>query len=247
MSFCQDCLKGVRYEGEHEGTYETINGIKTYVSTPKTDYPKDKAILYLSDIFGLQLPNNPLLADDYARNGFKVYAPDLFDGDSIPGDALNSGDLSIFWNWLPKHTPEDTLKRVLRVIEGLKEQGVTIFGATGNCYGARLTFDLASENIIKAAVVAHPALVEASHVDTYIAKSKVPLLVNSCEFDPLFPTEMRVATDEKFANFAPGYRCNYWEGAHHGFAARGDPNDPPMKAAKEGSFKSSVEWFRKYM
>ena len=42
----------------NQGTYEQINGIKTYVATPKTDYPKDKVILYLTDVFGLELNNN---------------------------------------------------------------------------------------------------------------------------------------------------------------------------------------------
>jgi dienelactone hydrolase len=89
-----------------------INGIKTYVATPKGDYPKDKAIIYLPDVFGLELPNNvvccppssrpnssflltspihwKLLVDDFARNGFKVYAPDLFEGDPVPPDALST-------------------------------------------------------------------------------------------------------------------------------------------------------------
>jgi dienelactone hydrolase len=89
-----------------------INGIKTYVGTPKVDYPKDKAIIYLADIFGLELPNNrvrcpppsqpnllflltssihwQLLIDDFARNGFKVYAPDLFEDDPVPPDALTT-------------------------------------------------------------------------------------------------------------------------------------------------------------
>lgn len=33
---------------------------------------------------------------------------------------------------------------------------------------------------------------------------------------------MATATDEKFANFAPGYKRTYWEGVHHGYATRGD-------------------------
>lgn len=41
-----------------QGTYEVINGIKTYVATPKIDYPKDKAIIYVTDVFGLELSNN---------------------------------------------------------------------------------------------------------------------------------------------------------------------------------------------
>ena len=41
-----------------QGVYEEINGIKTYVATPKVDYPKDKVVLYLTDILGLELQNN---------------------------------------------------------------------------------------------------------------------------------------------------------------------------------------------
>ena len=52
------CVLGVRHEGTPEGKYEEINGIKTYVATPSKDYPKDKAVIYICDIFGLELPNN---------------------------------------------------------------------------------------------------------------------------------------------------------------------------------------------
>jgi len=246
MSFCNDCFRGVRYEGTAEGTYEVFNGIKTYVATPKVDYPKDKAVIYLTDVFGLEFPNNLLLSDDFARNGFKVYAPELFEGDPVAPDAFTTGkfDYSL---WVTKHTPEHTGKRVSQLIEGLKGQGVTIFGATGYCYGARLTFDLAFENIIKAAVVTHPSLFKPEHLDIYIEKSKVPLLINSCEDDEMFPKSAGEAADKKFANFAPGYRRTYYEGASHGFAVRGDVSKPAVKAAKEDSFKESVEWLIKYL
>ena len=56
----------------------------------------------------------------------------------------------------------------------------------------------------------------------YVEKSKAPLLLNSCEFDDFFPKSMSQSSDEKFANFKPGYKRTYWEGAHHGFATRGD-------------------------
>ena len=94
-----------------QGTFEEINGIKTYVATPKVDHPKDKAILYLTDVFGLDFPNNrvswciafsqasqlglltnpiQLLADDFARNGFKIYAPELFEGDPVAPNAFST-------------------------------------------------------------------------------------------------------------------------------------------------------------
>ena len=72
---------GVRHEGEPEGSgfscdhcsihcnqfpfvsirlgkYEQIGGFKCYVATPPGDYPKDKVILFLTDVFGLPLVNN---------------------------------------------------------------------------------------------------------------------------------------------------------------------------------------------
>jgi hypothetical protein len=41
--------------------YEEIDGIKTYVATPKVEYPNDKAIIYLTDIFSLELPDTSSL------------------------------------------------------------------------------------------------------------------------------------------------------------------------------------------
>ena len=38
--------------------HEEINGIKIYVATPEVDFPKDKAMIYLTDVFGLEFPNN---------------------------------------------------------------------------------------------------------------------------------------------------------------------------------------------
>ncbi|KAF8271806.1 alpha/beta-hydrolase [Lactarius quietus] len=249
MSFCKNCTSGVRHEGTPEGTWEVINGIKTYVATPKTDYPKDKVILYLTDVFGLELNNNRLVIDDFARNGFKVYAPDLFDGSPVNETAFDPGSDFDLMKWIsvPSHKPDHTLKRVVTVIEALKSQGIIVFGATGYCYGARLVVDLAFENIIRVSVISHPSFITPEDLDTYVKKSKAPLLLNSCEFDELFPNEMALATDEKFAKFEPGYKRTYWEGAHHGFATRGDLTNPKVTAAKEGAFKATVEWFINYM
>jgi dienelactone hydrolase len=106
---------------------------------------------------------------------------------------------------------------------------------------ARLVFDLAFDNLIHVAVVAHPSLLKREDLDvrnssvdipisllivipsqTYTAKSKAPLLINSCDDDGAFPKDFAEASDQKFANFAPGYRRTYYEGASHGFAVRGD-------------------------
>jgi len=201
----------------------------------------------LTDVFGIDLKNNLLLVDDFARNGFKVYAPELFEGDPVPTDAFTTGNFDLP-AWLAKHSPkEHTGKRARQVIEGLKGQGITVYGATGYCYGARIVFDLAFDNIIHVAVVAHPSLVKPEDLDAYVKKSKAPLLINSCEHDEAFPKSVADTGDKTFASFAPGYRRNHYDGASHGFAVRGDLSQPKIKAAKEGAFKESVEWLIKYL
>ncbi|KZT09825.1 uncharacterized protein LAESUDRAFT_734918 [Laetiporus sulphureus 93-53] len=74
MSLCDDCFKGVRHEGEPTGKIEQIGGVECYVATPEGNYSKDKVLLFLTDVFGIPLVNNKLLAGDFARNGIKVDA-----------------------------------------------------------------------------------------------------------------------------------------------------------------------------
>lgn len=75
MSFCKDCITGVRFEGTAEGTrlpaeicfigspftslgkIEEFGGVRCYVATPTVDYPKDKVVLLLTDVFGIDLIN----------------------------------------------------------------------------------------------------------------------------------------------------------------------------------------------
>ncbi|KAF9054718.1 dienelactone hydrolase endo-1,3,1,4-beta-D-glucanase [Panaeolus papilionaceus] len=248
MSFCKDCVRGVTHEGTPVGTWEEIAGVKVYVGTPTVDYPSDKVLLYLPDIFGVELVNAQLLVDDFAANGFKTIAIDYFSGDPAPADGMHPGSTWDIMKWFPKHGSDVTRPIIDKVIKGLKEQGFTAFGATGYCFGARYVFDLAFENIIQASVVSHPSLLEVpADLEKYIATSKAPLLINSCEFDEYFPAESSEKTDIIFTNFAPGYKREYFEGCSHGFAVRGDLSDPKVKAAKEGSFKATAEWFVKHL
>ena len=39
------------------GEWKKIGGVDTYVATPSGDYPKNKVILFLPDVFGPQLIN----------------------------------------------------------------------------------------------------------------------------------------------------------------------------------------------
>ncbi|KAG2144592.1 dienelactone hydrolase [Suillus clintonianus] len=250
MSFCKDCIQGVRHEGKPSGTLETIAGVACYVATPTIEYSKEKVILLLPDAFGIELVNAQLLADDFAKNGFKVVAIDYFNGDGLPADRVLNDKAFDFRGWLATHGTEVTRPPLDKVIAALKEEGVTKFGATGYCFGGRYTFDLAFDNIIQCAVVSHPSLLDLpDDLETYFAKATAPLLINSCENDRLFPAEAQAKADEIFGDgkFAPGYRREYFPGCTHGFAVRGDLSDPLVKAGKEGSFMASAEFFLEHL
>lgn len=149
--------------------------------------------------------------------------------------------------WFQQHKPDRTIKRVQAVIDVLKAQGVQEFAAVGYCYGGRLVFDLAFAGAIKVAATAHPSQLQAADIERYAAAATAPLLINSCEFDPQFGEDKQELADRLFKDFKFGYSRRHFEGATHGFGTRGDLSNPKVKAAKEGAFKNTVEWFLKYL
>ncbi|EIN05293.1 chlorocatechol-degradation protein [Punctularia strigosozonata HHB-11173 SS5] len=247
MSLTNECFQSVRHEGTPEGTIEEIGGVPCYVSTPAEDYPKDKVVLFLTDVFGLA-QNNKLVADDFARNGFKTIVPDYLESDPIPPFDQHA---TLGFNreaWMARHGPAQLRPILDKVIAALKADGVTRIGTTGYCLGARYSFDLAFENITHVTIVSHPSRLEISDLEKYAEVSKAPLLINSCETDNPFPPEKQAAADKILGDkFAPGYKRTYADGCSHGFAVRADVSDPKVKAGKEAAFKASVEWFQKYL
>ncbi|EKM50544.1 uncharacterized protein PHACADRAFT_104829 [Phanerochaete carnosa HHB-10118-sp] len=239
--FCDDCFKVCKHEGEPVGKLLTIGGVKCYVATPQGDYPKDKVVLFLTD----------LLADGFAQNGLKTIAPDILLGDSRTPETLSDPSFDRA-TWMAAHGPESWKPVVDAVIAVLGEQGVTRFGTTGYCFGAPPAFYLAFKNESHVTVLAHPSRLDCPadlEASAYKAESKAPLLINSCEVDAQFPHERQIMADEIFGGgkFAPGYERTYWEGCNHGFAVKGDLSNPKVKAGKEGAFKASVEFFKKYL
>ena len=113
----------------------------------------------------------------------------------------------------------------------------------------RYVFDLAFDGVIKAAAVAHPSLLKIPEDIEKYSQTNVPLLVESCETDMMFPPDLQAKMDAILGDgkFAPGYRRDYWPGCTHGFANRGDGSIPAVKAGKEGAFKAVVEWMATHL
>ena len=134
------------------------------------------------------------------------------------------------------------------VLNALKEQGISTIGATGYCYGAKNVLELAIEGELAAGAIAHPSLLQIPTDLERLAtsRSKTKILIHSCDNDRPFPPEAQAKADELLADgkYQAGYKRLHWEGCSHGFAVRGDPSDPKVKAGKEGAFKATVELFQ---
>lgn len=75
---CSDCTSGNWLPGSPKGTEE--NGAYLAKGSDQ-EAAKDKAVVVLTDIFGLAISNPKIIADSIAeRTGFDVWVPDLFDG-----------------------------------------------------------------------------------------------------------------------------------------------------------------------
>lgn len=81
MASCDNCLKGYELPGEPTGSIvPEFNG--AYLAKGPEGYTK-RAIVYLTDIFGLPLKNSKIMADELAKRlSCDVWIPDLFDGTS---------------------------------------------------------------------------------------------------------------------------------------------------------------------
>jgi len=249
MSLCSHCISGVRHEGTPEGKIELIDGVACYIATPTVDYPRDKVVLFLPDIFGIELENAKLLADDFARNGFKVVAVDYFNGQALSIEAMNAPEFNLM-AWLKAHGAELIRPPLDKVIAALKADGVKDFAATGYCFGGRYVFDLAFDRVLKVAAVAHPSLLKVPEDLEKFKQTGIPLLINSCTVDQQFPPESQTQADKILgggSDTAELYRREYFDGCTHGFAVRGDLTIPAVKAGKEGAFEATVEFFLKHL
>ena len=116
--------------------------------------------------------------------------------------------------------------------------------------GARYVFDIAFAGVIKAAVVSHPSLLQVPDDLVKFKETGIPLHINSCEIDQMYPPEKQKIGDDILGGGSTEtktYKRAYFPGCTHGFAVRGDLSDPNVKKGKEGSFENAVHWFKAHL
>lgn len=82
MSLKSCCATGSLHTGTPTGRVEKVHGLDCYIADAPNGSSKG-VIVIIPDAFGWELPNNRILADDYAKNGFKVLLPEFQAGTII--------------------------------------------------------------------------------------------------------------------------------------------------------------------
>ncbi|KAI1817658.1 dienelactone hydrolase [Poronia punctata] len=226
----------IAHEGESVGKEEKYNNVTLYVTGP----PSDKAVVYLTDIFGIQLAENRLLADSFGRAGYLVVAPDLFNG-SPPG--LDIADMSPVQlsQFLDDNPPEDTDALVATAVEYLhKVKNISRIAATGYCYGGRFSFRAIAEGTgIDVAFAAHPSNLQNDEIEAITGAVSVA----AADADTLNPPSRRAEIEGLLLNTTQPYSVALYGSVSHGFGVRANVSDPRQKFAKEEAFFQAVRWF----
>ena len=80
MALRQCCAAGSLHTGIPTGRIGKVHGLDCYIAEAPNGSPKGVVVI-IPDAFGWTLPNNRILADDYAKNGnFTVYLPEFMNG-----------------------------------------------------------------------------------------------------------------------------------------------------------------------
>lgn len=232
------CFEAITHEGEAKGKYIDLYGVKTYVTGETSS--DDKVLVFFTDYFGNSMINNLLVADHFAKSGYKVYMPDILLGDVVTVESLETLDLKA---WLSRHT-EELVKPVVDnfMTAFKKEKNPNFLAVVGYCFGAKYAIQQINEKTGDAdvAAIAHPSFVTIEEV---AAIGRNPLLISAAEVDPVFSSEMRHITEDKLKEMGARYQLDLFSGVTHGFAVRGDLSDPVVKYAKEKVLFDQVYWF----
>ncbi|GAB7365132.1 hypothetical protein MBLNU230_g6221t1 [Neophaeotheca triangularis] len=238
----QTCgLHGVIHDEEPRGYVKEYDGETLYITNPPGRGKKSSsaAILYLSDIYGLGVPNNKLLADSLAAAGYLVVVPDLFNGDPVPDGALADPDFSLD-AWRENHPPAQVRAIINSTLTTMRTTlGLERVGAAGYCFGGPYAAELLeSDGFVLAGFTAHPTGATEAQWEA-VGK---PISVAYGARDSLVPaTERRVAEDV-FVEGGKVFELALYAEAEHGFAVETDLSDEVLALAQESAFFQAVRW-----
>lgn len=241
VTLSSHCIKTNFHSGKPVGTIKQLLSFKDVYVVGEAEQSKGTIVIF-TDIFGNRYNNNQLIADAYAKAGYYVLIPDLFDNDAVkPQDFSVPG---YFDTWKSKHGFDVTgpfAKEFLTKVQSeLKPNNLF---AVGHCYGAKLVIqNLTKDGALTAGAVAHASGTDLEEVKA-IAK---PILFSSAEVDPAFTDELRNQSQVILRENKITYQFDLFSGVAHGYAVRGDENNPDEKYAAEKTLQDQIYWFNRF-
>jgi len=264
---CPDCFRGSVLDGEPTGSIESeFNG--AYFASGGNPESK-RAIIFLTDIFGLKLQNSKILADQFAQHlKCDVWIPDLFAGKppvteaqmkALPdraGVKLGFFDLvKLIFTVLPSipslfisNRSAVVDERTTSLVKKLQEKKhYEKIGAIGYCFGGGVAVRVGSTtSLFDSIVLAHPS----APSDAQLKAIKAPTAWSQPEDDMgikparLEEIEALYAGRKGKADFVD-YEIKVYKGCAHGFGARPNLAYPDVKEGFEKAFQQAVDWFNK--
>ncbi|OJI96469.1 hypothetical protein ASPVEDRAFT_122415 [Aspergillus versicolor CBS 583.65] len=230
----------VRNTGMPAGQFKNISGIETYHSYPPGSNTSTKAILFISNLSGISLLENRILADSIAANGYLAVMPDLFEGEAIDEDA--GQDLT---DWHARH-PEEKIDRIINItIRYLREEvGAQRIGGVGYCFGGKyVPRFLSGGRGIDVGFIAHPSFL----TETEIEGITNPISIAAGTLDEAFNMSSKVRAENILGSNNVTFQSNLYFAAPHGFAISVNQSNPQQAYVKEASFVQAVTWFNTWL
>ncbi|RAL66000.1 hypothetical protein DID88_005661 [Monilinia fructigena] len=230
---------------ENKGKYETIGGLKTYVTGPAD---ATKAIFLIYDIFGYYpqtLQGADILANADKYNKYLVFIPDLFEGNPAdiswypPDNEDKQKKLGNFFQ--TTGAPPKVAGRVPELVKAIGDKYTAIekWGVLGFCWGGKIVSltTSAPTNPFVVAAESHPAMVDSKDA----LNIKIPLIL--------------IASKDEDAEEVKKFEANLTGEKHvetfgdqiHGFmAARSNLEDERVKSEYERGYKTLIDFFGKH-
>lgn len=261
MSSC--CLSGALHNHATPKGHEIkLGDLPCYVAEPEGK-SKSQTLIFLTDIFGYDLPNTRLLADEYAKAGFYVYVPDILKGDPLPISFLQNVEPPLkdkeqaglidsakntaivgatLGTWLPKHMEMITLPIVEQAVEEVRKQpGVGKIGTVGFCFGGRYSI-LMAHGKVDSAYACHPSLVGIpADFDGVTKPLSIAVGTKDSLLDDASNDKIKEILDKK-----TGVKTEVvkYEDQIHGFTLRGDWSSEKDKKAMDDALQQGINWFK---
>lgn len=262
------CVGGHIHSGTPRGTVEEVGGCKTYIAKPSNAADKSKTVIFLTDIFGYELPNIRLVADEYAeKGGFYVLVPDLFQGDYVDHGLLKAivpqqsdpepsiGEKAIqgaqvaanLGPWVIRHREAISKPIIEKFVSSIRNETSHVkIGTVGFCWGGRYAILMASDNDyphLDCSIANHPAFLSVPDELKVVNK---PVLIQVGDADAMMPVA-QVEEAQKIFQDKTNAQVAVYPGAVHGFAARGDQNNEKEKQQKTDATDAAIKFLQKHL